>query len=195
MAEVQEQYRTKVNKHGKAIKSTFENSIDWYLTDPQIKTCKSIPKDHMPKISRVNVPKSLLPKFSELIKNDIRYFLASGIDRNYEGTGIEVKLDNHFEAPNWAIKDCGCNQRHIVVIKDCKELFAELIDLELQWNELKKVLSHAENSFKTLKTLKQGLIGIEKLAPKAISELESSVSSGQLILATDVSRFAIAGRI
>lgn len=189
-AEIEQPYRTKIKKEISQAQKAFEVGLSYYLTSDELKTVYKIPNGYLLPVTSVFIPKKFVTKMHVLTKKNIRLPWNS-ISKSYKDDGVEIELTNKIEIPYFLLKDCGCRQYHAVVIKPCNDLLDPIIDLCIQYDELIDVINNAENSFKTLKTLKQGLIGIEKIAPKTIAELEKGINMGALVLATDVSKYAL----
>lgn len=191
MAEAIEPYRIKIKSELSKVQKLLETDMEFYFDKQGLKIYKTVPVGYMPQVETVFIKNSLVPKMTEIVKKDIRFSGISAINKSYRDDGLEINLNKKIEIPFSQQKDCGCRKFHAVVIKDCKEILAPIVDLVIQLDDLIKIINHAESSFRTVKQLEQGLIGIEKIAPNAIAEIKSSVSSGAMIIATDVSKFKL----
>lgn len=187
--EITSKYEDKLRKLLKPIKTKLSNEGN-YLTLEQMQVFNTIPKEYMPKISRVIIAKEFIKGFSALIKNDCKLPIH-GIYYHSNDKGFEIELDFPITLPAFAITNCGCNNGgHGKVIVDYSDTLKDFLDLILKYKELKSFTSNLYN-FKTLKTLKENVLGIENLAPKSISSLDNSVSLGALVVQIDANQYVL----
>ena len=190
-AEVFEAYRQEGKKISEKIIKELKD-LSYYLTPEQIKEFKKVPEGYCPKVKSARIDTKLIKNKPQLIKkNTGMQFVRDICLKGYSDERMEIEIDEPFELPAYATIYCNCNSSHAIVIKDCTELVKELIEFEAKAYELKKIMSQIKNSVRTLKSLKDNYIGIELLAPKAMREIESGVSVGELVVKTNLTNYAV----